>query len=208
MARAQEPVLQFKITLRHIEPPIWRRIHVPLDYSCWDLHVAIQDAMGWFDCHPHLFRFTVKGKRKPLVIGLSFDDEDEEQVVPGWEVPVGNAFCQLGAAAIYEYDFGDGWQHEVVLEGLMGREKGIKYPRCLAGERACPPEDCGGVPGYQHLLEIIRDPQHEEYKHTVAWVKTKIRQNYIYRPEEFHPDLVRFDNPKRRLKNLFGPLAR
>jgi hypothetical protein len=197
-------IYQFKITLKEIYPPIWRRIQVPANYSFWDLHVAIQDAMGWLDYHLHAFRIRQKYKSRMIEIGIPDDEFDEVVFLPGWEIPVREYFTEPGDTAEYEYDFGDGWEHEVLLEGILLKEKGTKYPRCIAGERACPPEDCGSVPGYYHLLGIIRDPTHEEYKETIAWLKGHAKSYYPYEPEEFHPDNVHFDNPKRRWQRAFS----
>ena len=114
-------VLQFSIALQGIEPEIWRRIQVPADYNFWDLHVAIQDAMGWQDYHLHHFEIKGKGKRKEVRIGIpDFDGSGElPEVFPGWEIAVITYFNALGVEAVYEYDYGDGWLHIVKLEGYM-----------------------------------------------------------------------------------------
>lgn len=191
-------VYQFKITLEDISPEIWRRILVPPDYTFWDLHVAIQDAMGWHDSHLHVFRIRRKHARNFVEIGIPYEDSyEEDTILPGWQVEILTFFNDLGIAAEYEYDFGDSWKHLVLLEGYMVREKGVKYPCCIGGERACPPEDCGGVSGYYHLLEIMSDPTHEEYEEMIEWLGRK------YDPEDFNPQRVRFDNPKRRWEIAF-----
>ncbi len=192
-------VYQFKITLKGINPPIWRRILVPENYNFWDLHVAIQDAMGWLDCHLHVFCIRRKHAHKVTEIGIPNEDiyGDEPVFLPGWEIPISRYFSDLGEACNYEYDFGDSWKHEVLLEGLLIREKGQKYPKCLDGERACPPEDCGSVPGYYNLLEILSDTSTEEYEEMVSWLGGK------YKPEKFNPEKVKFDNPKKRWRQAF-----
>ena len=193
-------VYQFKITMKDITPLIWRRIVVPETYNFWDLHVAIQDAMGWLDYHLHLFRIRRKHAGKITEIGIPNADgfDDEIPILAGWEIPIADYFNDVGVTADYEYDFGDGWQHEVVLEGILLREKGQKYPQCLAGAQACPPEDCGGVPGYYRLLEVMSDPRDDEYEEMVAWLGKK------YNPQEFKPKKVKFDNPKRRWEKAFS----
>ncbi len=140
-------VYQFKVSLLEITPPIWRTIQVPETYSFWDLHVALQDAMGWLDYHLHLFRMTKPGTGEVAQIGIPDDDpfEGDEPILPGWEVPLAPYFPHAGVMARYDYDFGDGWEHEVTLEAIVPRQKGKKCPLCLGGARACPPEDCGGV---------------------------------------------------------------
>ena len=103
-------VYQFRIDLLGIEPPIWRRIEVPSNYSFWDLHVAMQDSMGWLDYHLHLFSLLPPRKRKPVLIGIP-DDEYENSALPGWEIPVTQYFKEPGDEAKYDYDFGDGQGH-------------------------------------------------------------------------------------------------
>ena len=164
-------IYQFKIVLLEISPPIWRRIQVPATYSFWDLHVALQDAMGWFDYHLHAFHISKLHKRKPVEIGIPGDEIAGQLVLPGWEIPIFEYFIEPGKTALYHYDFRDSWKHEILFEGVLVKEKGEKYPRCIAGERACPPEDCGGTPGYSNLLEIIGDSSHSEYQETIDWLK-------------------------------------
>src|SRR5690606_1202154 len=101
---------------------------------------------------------------------IGLPDEHDEGTLPGWRTAVADYFTEPGATAAYRYDFGDGWEHEVLLEGVLLAEPGASYPRCLDGERACPPEDCGGPHGYADLLEIIHDPVHEEYDEYVTWL--------------------------------------
>lgn len=102
-----------------------------------------------------------------------------------------------GSVGRNEYDFGDGWEHEVVLEEVTRRVPGRKYPACVEGAGACPPEDSGGVHGYEEMLKVLRDPSHEEHENTVQWVGGR------YEPAAFDPKRVRFNNPKRRWKTAF-----
>ena len=190
----------FKVSLKGIEPPIWRLIEVPANYSFWDLHVAVQDAMGWLDYHLHAFRILNSATGEVEEIGIPGDEplDDEHDCLPGWEVPVAEYFRHPGDRAEYEYDFGDGWKHEVVLEAIADRAPKTKYPRCLGGARACPPEDCGGTRGYEQMLSIIQDPSDEEYESTVDWLGGH------YDPDTFDPNAVRFDSPKKRWKIAFA----
>jgi hypothetical protein len=192
-------VFQFKVELRDITPIIWRRIQVPGSYTFWDFHVAIQDVMGWFDCHLHLFRVENPETDSVEEIGIPDEDsyEGEPDLIPGWEVHIADYFKRPGDSASYEYDFGDGWEHAVVLEDIVEKQKGRKYPVCVAGARACPPEDCGGVPGYEDLLVTINDPTSEEYESTMEWLGGQ------FDPEQFDPAEVVFENPKRRWKFAF-----
>ncbi len=124
--------------------------------------------------------------------------------MPGWEIPIRDYFREPGESVPYEYDFGDGWNHEILLEGILLEEKGAKYPRCTGGERACPPEDCGSIPGYYHLLEVIKNPKHEEYEDFISWLKGHAKNYYPYDPEKFEPEKVHFDNPKKRWRIAFS----
>jgi hypothetical protein len=195
----QKKIYQFKISLKDIEPLIWRRILVPATYSFWDLHVAIQDSMGWLDYHLHVFRIRKKYSHSDIAIGIPNEDrfEDEPEILPGWHIPIADYFDDVGKSAIYEYDFGDDWIHDVLLEAIMLRESGQKYPQCIDGARACPPEDCGGTSGYQEMLEVISDPDNDEYDEMMTWLGGN------YDPSEFDPAKVKFDNPRKRWNIAF-----
>lgn len=134
--RARVEVYQFGVVLLEVVPPIWRTIQVLGTYSFWDLHVAIQDSMGWLDYHLHLFRVSRPGTGDAVQIGIPDEDAfgGDGPILPGWEVPIASYFTHPGAVAKYEYDFGDGWEHEVTLEAIVPRQKGRRYPRCLAGD--------------------------------------------------------------------------
>lgn len=196
----KKTVYQFKISLNGISPLIWRRIQVPQKYNFWDLHVAVQDSMGWLDCHLHLFRIRNPETGEAEEIGIPDDDpfDDDRPCLPGWEAPLDVYFKAPGTRADYEYDFGDGWEHELILEDVVSRIPKQKYPICVAGERACPPEDCGGIWGYEELLRTIRDPSDEEYESTMQWLGGN------YDPEAFDPKKVRFDDPRKRWQIAFG----
>ena len=198
--------LQFRIELLDIEPMVWRRIEVPSGYSFWDLHVALQDSMGWLDYHLHEFTIKPRHKRKPIAIGLPLDDhaQDGLDVTPGWEVPVSRYLDRPGDECLYLYDFGDDWRHRVVLEGMHIQKAGVKYPVCVDGEGACPPEDCGGIPGYYRLLDILADAGHEEHEEMVDWLSGHLTKYWPYDPARFECGDVTFDNPKRRLRLALG----
>lgn len=193
-------VFQFKVTLAEVAPPVWRRIQVAAASTFWDLHVALQDAMGWQDCHLHMFRVARPGSRKVVQIGIPDPDMSTGPTacLPGWETSLQKFFARPGQQAEYEYDFGDGWEHAVVLEGILMPEPGASYPRCTAGERACPPEDVGGVGGYKTFLEAIFDPSHEDHQPMLTWAGGR------FDPEGFDPAGVRFDNPRKRLRKALG----
>lgn len=175
-----ERVYQFKITLKGLRPPIWRRIQVPETYSLWDLHVAIQDAMGWEDYHLH--QFTV------------IDPSTDMEILPGWKQKIAEWFSMENSVAEYTYDFGDNWEHKVKLEKILPKEADTTYPRCIAGKRACPPEDCGGVWGYEEMLDIVADKTHEEYEETIEWLGDD------FDPDHFDVNEVTFGDPAKRRK--------
>lgn len=192
-----ETVYQFKISLRDIEPEIWRRIQVPSNYTFWDLHVAIQDAFGWQDCHLHEFEMPNPKTEKIARIGLPFEviEPDTEPAIC-WERWLSDFFTPENPVAIYEYDFGDSWIHMVVLECEEQRKKGSGYPICLDGERAAPPEDCGGASGYEDLVEAVKKPKSRDAKEFRNWL------GYDFDPEEFQKTEIKFDKPGWRLKEL------
>jgi hypothetical protein len=190
-------IYQFVVTLLEIKPKIWRRIQISEESSFWDLHVALQDSMGWCDYHMH--SFTLEEGKAPVTIGIP---DAMSETIADWERTLASYFHRPGDVCLYEYDFGDGWIHEVLLEGILLKEKRLKYPRCIAGERACPPEDCGGVWGYYGLLEVLADPQHEDYKDMIHWLKNHIKKYHPYNPDVFEPNKVKFRNPREQLETL------
>jgi len=189
-------VYQFKITLKELEPLIWRQIQIPETYSFWDLHVAIQDVMSWLDYHLHLFTIHNPLIGRKVKIGIP-DDEFPEDALAGWNQKIADYFSMKNNTADYLYDFGDDWEHTVVLEKILPRETGIKYPVCIAGEKACPPEDCGGTDGYFDFLEAVKNPFHEQHKDMLRWAGGK------FDPDCFNPAKVKFDNPAKRFKIAF-----
>jgi len=148
------------VRLRYIEPPIWRRVEVPSRTSLADLHDVLITAMGWHDEHLHLFR---RGERTFAPAG-SLDDDRCEDTRNVW---VGELLPHVDDHLLWEYDFGDSWLHEVRVESIEPERP--PRPRLLAGQRACPPEDCGGPPGYEHLLEALADPAHPEHHVLREW---------------------------------------
>ncbi|GGV25215.1 hypothetical protein GCM10010277_06070 [Streptomyces longisporoflavus] len=137
-----DSVLQIKVTLDGIRAPVWRRLQVPADFTLDRLHRVIQDAMGWENCHMHLFETPVGdyGRRDS---GLGHRDERR--------VPLSAVAPSAGDRISYAYDFGDDWVHHIEVEKALPRDPGVTYPRCVTGRRACPPEDCGGPWGYSNL---------------------------------------------------------
>lgn len=199
MKKKFDSVYQFKITLKETKPPAWRRIQVPETYTFWDLHIAIQDAMGWSDYHLHSFEIVNPSTEMKVEIGIP--DEEyawEKEVLADWKQKIKDYFSMENKVADYTYDFGDNWRHLIKLEKIIPRDKNALYPRCIAGKRACPPEDCGGIRSYQRLLEIIRDKNHEEHERMMEWLGGEFDSEYFDLTE------VDFDDPDSRRKIAFG----
>jgi Plasmid pRiA4b ORF-3-like protein len=162
-----QDIYQLKVTLLGTRPPIWRRLQVPAALTLDVLHEVLQVAMGWDNSHLHEFRIGQKRFGKP-------DPNDRLMGLPA----IGNertthlylVLSKVGAKARYTYDFGDSWEHAVVVEKVLPPEPGVAYPICVAGKLHGPPEDCGGIPGYYNLLEAIRDPAHTDHEDMVDWV--------------------------------------
>jgi hypothetical protein len=199
MRTSKDKVYEIKVTLQGIKPPIWRRLHVPATYSFWDLHVAIQDAMGWLDYHLHEFRVVPAPRRRSLRIGIPDEDGffDDVPILPGWEVPIAKYLSSRRRRARYAYDFGDGWEHSLLVERVRPAVAGEPCPACVGGRRRCPPEDVGGPYGYEEMLAALADPDHEEHQSYLTWV------GGAFDPEDFDPAAVRFDDPQKRWRIVF-----
>ena len=178
----KSPIYQIKVTLRDSKPPIWRRLQVTGDTTLNSLHLILQEAMGWEGYH--LYQFIVGqtyfGEPDP-----DFDAEDDSKVKLSQIMPLEKQ------KFTYEYDFGDSWLHEILVEKILPPEPGVRYPLCLKGKRACPPEDCGGVWGYDTLLETIKDPGNEEYEEMMDWLGG-----------EFDPEAFDLDSINQRLESI------
>ena len=155
-------VHQLKITLRGVSgPPVWRRVLVPADVTLGDLHEVIQQAMDWGNCHMHVF--SVGGQE------YGSPDPDLGQASDR-KVLLAQVLTGPGDRLRYTYDFGDDWEHDIVLEETRTAVPEETYPSCVAGKGACPPEDCGGAWGYTDLKEILADPAHEEHQDMLEWL--------------------------------------
>ncbi len=190
---------QFKITLLGTRPVVWRRIQVPKAYFFWDLHVAITDCMPWLDYHLH--EFIMRHPKTSNEVHIGTPDEDADMM--GYETlecgatKIASYFSLKNPQAKYLYDFGDGWEHEVLLEEICDREEGVNYPRCVAGENACPPEDVGGLGGYGGFLKKIKNVKHKEREELLRWAEY-LTGKYPFDPEYFVPEQVHFDDPAKR----------
>ena len=167
-----DSVHQLKVTLRGVKPPVWRRIVVRSDLSLGELAPLLEGAMGWLGGHLHAFDVdgTSYGSPDP---DWPSDDLDES------EFRLGQVLPSVGDKMRWDYDFGDGWEHNVVVEKILEAEPGVEYPICLAGKRACPPEDCGGPHGYAQLLEVLADPSHSEHEELKEWASIDFDPDYF-----------------------------
>ena len=173
-------IYQIKVVLLDTEPKIWRKLLVNSDTLLVDLHRIIQTAMGWTNSHLHLFNdginqyapkeFLVDGCKNSRTVKLSTILKKEKSKI------------------LYEYDFGDGWIHNIELEKIITEDAG-QIPRCISGKRSCPPEDCGGTYGYSDLLETISNPKNEGYEEIMEWLD-----------EDFDPDYFDIDDINYSLK--------
>lgn len=157
------PILQLKVTLRGVRPPIWRRLEISTDTTLLEFHHILQAAMGWTDSHLHQF------EQNGVCYGAP-DRDFGQPMVSERRTRVGDLLPTAKARLTYEYDFGDGWEHEVFVEALLEAQPDARYPRVTGGKRSCPPEDVGGAPGYDAFLEALADPTHDEHASMLEWI--------------------------------------
>jgi hypothetical protein len=163
-----EAILQISIALKGSKPAIWRRVLVPFNFTLTQLHSVIQESMGWWVCHLHGFRIGQERYTIPEPgggsMGMNEGQLDERKA---------RLYLVLGAKgakAIYNYDFGDGWEHLIVVEKVLMPEAGVSYPVCVGGKRGCPPEDCGGMWGYYALLRALNGSEHARHEELTEWI--------------------------------------
>jgi hypothetical protein len=170
-------ILQFKITLRDIKPPVWRKFQVDDSITFRDLHLIIQVVMGWTNTHLYQFvyeRENYIGNPEFLERSDTADDKD---------LKLSEIFDEPGIKMMYEYDFGDMWEHELLLEKITGKAKDKFDPVCLDGAMCCPPEDIGGPPGYAERLKILKNKKHPEHREIKEWIGD-------YNPADFDLDAI------------------
>lgn len=187
--RQPDDVFQLRITLMDVEPPVWRRLLVPQDVNLPRLHAILQVTMGWTNSHLHQFKIG----------DVRFGEPDPDfdplpQPIDYRGIRLNQIAPQQGSTCVYEYDFGDGWEHLIEIEDeLPVASVRVPLPHCVDGERACPPEDCGGAAGYVRMLAILADREHEEHEDWRRWAGP-----------DFDP--AAFDGSK--VNRLLGPLRR
>lgn len=174
---SEEVIFQFKIELKGLRPPVWRRFLVGSNVTFYQFHNIIQQVMGWENYHMYQF---VLGRNSYIL-----DNEDDADGFFGVDiqesdkVKLSDIFKSEKQKIVYEYDFGDGWEHRITLEKIVEREENVVYPVCIAGKRGCPPEDVGGLGGYEYFLEVIKNPEHEDYEEMIQY------SGDDFDPEEF-----------------------
>jgi hypothetical protein len=174
-------VCQLKITLRGVsKPPVWRRVAVPAGLTLDSFHGVILQAMGWDGAHLHVF--TTPWGAEYGMPDAELDYADERAVT------LGELLAKPGDKMRYTYDFGDDWEHDIVLEKILPADQGVAPPSCLAGKGACPPEDCGGAWGYADLKEVLADPDDEEHKDALEWLGLDSAADF--NPAQFHLEQV------------------
>jgi hypothetical protein len=174
--------IQLKISLNESNPLIWRQIQLHKDHTFFELHHINQITMGWQNYHA--YEFNVEGYRIGTVIE---EDKDlgygTDSLLDAETTKLVDVITHIGDIIKYEYDFGDGWEHTLEVEGFLDADHHIIYPYCIEGGMSCPPEDCGGIHGFKNCLEILKDKKHPEYKDLKRWM-----------PRGYDP--TKFDNGK------------
>jgi len=173
-------IYQIQVSLKGFKPKIWRRVLMQPDLSLADFHKLIQTVMGWTNSHLHQFikNRTYYTKRYP-----GDDLWDEMDNVDYKDMLISDLLKKEKEKIIYEYDFGDSWEHEIVLEKIIPYDNKTKYPLCLTGKKNCPPEDCGGAWGYADMLDILNQPDHEEYESYIEWLGEEFDPEYFDKNE-------------------------
>jgi len=186
--KTQSYVYELRMTLREIHPPVWRLVRVPRTLRLCCLHDVLQAAMGWTDSHLHQFEKDGKYWGVP-----EHYEDDDIDVLDERRTQIGAILKAPGDSVLYVYDLGDNWRHDVVLEKILPASGTMVRPVCLSGERHCPPEDVGGTSGYEEFLEVIFNPRHEEYEHSVRWAggpSALTQSAQRFQPEEFEVKAV------------------
>ncbi len=177
---------ELKVTLMGTKPPIWRRFTVPSDIMLPELHIVLQIVMGWYDSHLH--GYYLRPARSGALTRRNWKE------LPSESRKTLDAILRApDVLLMYEYDFGDSWLHEIKLEKRIPGSSIKTTPTCIEGERACPPEDCGGVGGYEYLIEVLRDKSHAEHEETLEWFE-----------EEFDSEIFDRDEVNRKLVEVWS----
>jgi Plasmid pRiA4b ORF-3-like protein len=193
-------ILVFHVRLAEVAPSVWRRFELRAEGTFWHLHCALQDVMPWKDSHLHEFEFPTGDA--PTRIGIAIpevEDVTDYEILASWDTLLKDWFVTTPSGCIYRYDFGDNWEHHVTLEARRAAIPGERFPRCLAGERKCPPEDVGGPSGYAEFLEAMSNRRSERHREYMHWFGAP------FDSERFRPEEVRFSRPATRLRQAELP---
>ena len=179
-------IYQIKITLIGAKPPIWRTVLVPSNLGLASFHDVIQVAMGWRDCHLHQFIAN------NVFYGIP-DDDFGMEIEDEAKLKLFHLLKKEKDTIKYEYDFGDSWEHKILLEKILPFDNKLVLPVCIKGKRACPPEDCGGIWGYEELLETISDAKHPDHDDMQEWLGG-----------DFNPELFDLEGVNEDLAESWG----
>lgn len=185
---AANEIYQIKATIMGSRPPIWRRILVRPDIDLHEFHCILQGVFGWDDSHLHEF---IAGDERYLMPHPGFDD-DLDSANDEQEARLGSVIKRVKGRIRYVYDFGDCWEHEILLEKKLPEEAGAQYPVCIKGKQNGPPEDSGGVWGYGDLLDAVRNPDHPEHDEMLEWIG-----------EDFDPEAFDLEAANKRLAHFW-----
>jgi hypothetical protein len=174
----EQEIFELKIQIKGItKPPVWRKIQIDAQSDLYKLNIAIQGAIGWANAHLH--QFIINGN----YYSIPFSDDLDGDMIDERKYKISDFLRKEKDKIIYEYDFGDSWEHTIVLERILEPVTDVKYPILISGKGMCPPEDCGGFIGYENLKEILSDPDHEEYQEMADWLS--IEEDEMFDPNEF-----------------------
>ncbi len=185
----KKSIYQIRISLKGSKPPIWRRVLMTSNTSLSDLHYIIQIVMGWENAHLHQF---IKNRTYYAEKMEEDDFWDMGNNVDYKGIKVSDLLKKEKDKIVYEYDFGDGWEHDVVLEKNLPADEKTNYPVCVKGKLNCPPEDCGGIWGYYELLDILSNPKHPQHKEMFEWMGEEEFDPKYFNPEEVNKYLHDF----------------
>lgn len=181
----EDKIFQIQIVLRGSKPKIWRRLLVKSDMLLPEFHKVIQITMGWSNVHLHHF---IKGDSFYTVKLEDDDFWDKMRDIDYKQIKISELLLKKHDKIVYEYDFGDAWEHDIILEEINFPEPDIKYPVCIDGHLSCPPEDCGGIEGYHNILEILKNPEHKFYENYKDWLD-----------EDFDPEYFNLEEINKKL---------
>lgn len=169
-------VYQIHMSLIGSKPKVWRRLLVQSDMFLSDVHKVIQTTMGWTNSHLHSFIKNETHYSERIPDDMAWDETGDVDYL---NMKLSDLLEKEDQRILYEYDFGDGWTHDLILEKILLGDNKLEYPECLAGEMNCPPEDCGGISGFADILEILKNPDHEEYDSYIVWLGGKFNPAYF-----------------------------